>query len=524
MNLYHAADYPSFDNAITTIGTSRATLVVSDTRNISTNVTSPSNITILVLPPGNFNISSGRELILLGPFFGPPTQIFRGVGTVTFGPGSVQEVFTEWWRSNKANDDTNAFVSAISAFSTVKLLSKSYRISSNISITRPVNIIGQGISETVVERNYSPSNDSDGVFNFTGGASECTLSGMTIRSISGQSGGCLISIIATPIQTPTGQQASSGIGLFRFEYVDFTTRDWVEGDPPRHKYTIYMDGTSNVWAPIGIRGVDFSACSVFGGATATMLIKGVLKFSFVGGGVYPAGGAASSNVIFTGTAEVETQSFIFAPSDCSCDLFFDHAKLGVVQCGVVGKISNTPNTSNIVGMGYSDNVQNNWYDSVFLNTSGNILFSQGAITLDVPNERFGIGVAAPTCALEARGIIAGFAQAGAVTKIGNAGAPYTTSVPNGQTMSFATGSAKLFHIATGGGAGCLGFADYKQVDIQLLSNPSSEFEASSTPTLGNTGIYKNPNDHSIYVKNNTGATADYSVLVLGPVTDTTDPA
>jgi hypothetical protein len=127
-------------------------------------------------------------------------------------------------------------------------------------------------------------------------------------------------------------------------------------------------------------------------------------------------------------------------------------------------------------------------------------------------------------ALEMIGSITGYEKTGSVTKIGQTGVGYTTICPDTQTFGFADQSFKLFTISTGGGAGALVFADYKSATITLLSNPSTEFQASSTPGAGYTGIYKSVNSHQINVKNNTGASVTYSVLNFGSVSSTTDPA
>ena len=105
-----------------------------------------------------------------------------------------------------------------------------------------------------------------------------------------------------------------------------------------------------------------------------------------------------------------------------------------------------------------------------------------------------------------------------------AGVAYSTACPNTQTFSFQNESGKLFTIATGGGAGALVFADYKSTTITLVANPSSEFQASSTPSSGYTGIFKSSNSHQINIKNNTGGAVTYQIINIGAVTNTTDPA
>jgi hypothetical protein len=325
---------------------------------------------------------------------------------------------------------------------------------------------------------------------------------MTIRSKTGQTGGCLVSIVSG---------ASDNLGLYRFDWVDFTTTG-----SSTHQYTFYTDGTAKTSAPIGIRGLDFTACSIFGGGISTLLVKGVLKFSFTGGGCYPAGGAAGSNVRISGSAAVPTQSFVFLPSDCSCPISFDYAELGIFGCGVMGTVTNTVNTANIYGFGYTGSLQQNWSNSMFMDT-------QTGLNLTVSQKITNKG-SATNYGLEMIGPVTGYQQSGSVTTIGQIGVGYTTACPDTKSFSFTNESGKLFSISTGGGAAALVFADYKSATITLVANPSSEFQASSTPGVGYTGIFKSANSHIISVKNNTGSLINYNILNVGGVTVTTDPA
>jgi hypothetical protein len=399
-------------------------------------------------------------------------------------------------------DSAAAFAAAIVAAKNVYVPTGTYEIGSNISITTPVCMYGDGPSATVIERNYSPVSDTQGVFAFSGGGTICSISNMTIRSKTGQTGGCLVSIVSG---------AADLLGLYRFDYVNFTTTG-----TSTHQYTIYMDGTAKTSAPIGIRGVDFTACSVFGGGISTMLVKGVLKFSFLGGGVYTAGGVAGSNIRFDGVAAVPTQSFTFLPSDCSCPVSFDYAELGIFGCGVMGAVTNTANTENVYGFGFSGSIQQNWSNSMFFDTSTGL-----KLTI---NQKIANTGAAPNFALEMFGNITGYSKAGSVTTIGQTGVGYSTVCPDTQTFGFANQTGKLFTVSTGGGASALVFADYKSTTITLVANPSSEFQASSTPSAGTTGIYKSVNSHQISIKNNTGSSTTYLVLNVGSVTGTTDPS
>jgi hypothetical protein len=248
-----------------------------------------------------------------------------------------------------------------------------------------------------------------------------------------------------------------------------------------------------------------------------MLVKGVLKFSFVGGGVYTAGGVAGSNVSFTGTSAVTTQSFEFLPADCSCPISFDYATLGIFSCGIMGAITNTANTSYISGKGYSASVQNNWTNSNFLST-------QTGLSMGINSGITNKGSVTGSSGVDVFGICSGSAGVG-VTKISQIGQQNTTTCPDTKTFTFISQSGKLFTISTGGGAAALVFADYKSATVTLLSNPSTEFIASAGPSAGYTNIYKSVNSHVISVTNNTGASVTYGLCAIGTyVSAVTDPA
>ena len=406
-------------------------------------------------------------------------------------------------------DSHDAFANAIATAQTVYVPKGTYNIGSPIVCTNPFKLVGDGVSSTVIQRNFSPTVDTNGIFTIQQGGTEICMRDMTLRSLTGQTGGCLVSIVPS---------VSGGMGLYNFSNIDFTTTG-----TSTHQYTLYFDGTAANTGAIGIRGLDMTGCSVFGGGVSTMLVKGVLKFSFVGGGIYTAGGAGTSNIVFTGTSTVPTQSFQFLPADCSCPISFDYATLGIFSCGIMGAITNTANSAYISGKGYSASVQNNWLYSNFLNTqtglrmTGDIVISGGITNTNTSAPAGGTGI-------NMYGGVTGNAS-GSVTNVGQVGVQNSTICPNTKTFTFTSQSGKLFTIATGGGSAALVFADYKSSTITLLSDPSSAFVAGAGPSAGFTNIYKSVNSHVISVTNNTGASVGYLMCAIGTyVSAVTDPA
>ena len=402
-----------------------------------------------------------------------------------------------------ANDSHTAFVNAIATGGTVYVPSGTYIINFPIVCTNAFKLVGDGINSTVISRNFSPVVDSNGIFTIQQGGTEIAMRDMTLRSLSGQTGGCLLSIVPS----------ASGLGLYNFSNIDFTTTG-----TSTHQYTLYFDGTAASTAPIGIRGLDMVGCQVFGGGVSTMLVKGVLKFSFLGGGVYTAGGVGTSNIKFDGTSTVKTQSFLFTPTDCSCPISFDYAINGTFGCGVMNAITNTANTVNIYGFGFTGSLQQNWANSLFVNTQTGISLATTA-GLSITNT--GRGGNYP---VEMFGSIAGYQQSAAVSKVGQIGVGYTTTCPSGKTFSFTSNSGKLFTIALASGQAVLCFADQASSTITLVSNPSGVFQATSSPGLNYTGIYKSASSQVISVFNNATYSQDYQILNVGLVSVTTDPA
>lgn len=524
--IYDVRSFGTLAKAITYIGSNSATLYITNEQAITTNTTIPSNISIIVLNGGSFAISTGVTLTINGAFEAGLFQVFSGLGSVVFSNRSIKAAHVSWWDDvGNIADDAPAFRAAVAASTGTLLIPEgTFLFGSAVEIDKPLKIYGTGQSTTNLHRNYSPTADDDGIFNIRDGGSLVSMRDMTLRSLTGQTGGCLLSIVNTNAQA---------IGQFSFYNMGFTTTG-----TSTHDYTLYFDGSARTTSPVGIRGIDMVGCSVFGGAISNLLCKSVLKFSFVGGGTYTAGGPSTSSVVFDGVSSVKSESVYFAPAECTCPIDFGYCKFVSVISGVMGAITNSSNAEEIFVAGYSVSVQNNWANAAFLHTSDGLHLPSGSevrigasdVILDsaglqIPSAgKIGNLGSAPNYPIEMQGIITGKAKTGTVTEIGQTGAGYTTTCPDGQVFSFDTQSGKLFWIATGGGAGALVFADYKSTTITLIANPSSEFEASTTPVAGNTGIYKSANDHTVSITNNTGGSVGYVICALGAVTGTVDPA
>jgi len=390
----------------------------------------------------------------------------------------------------------NALIAAIPANSqspvSVYFPSGSYYFNSQPNnISQGIRFFGDGVARTLLYRNFSPTGN-DGLFNFRQGANGSSISNLGIVSTSGTSGGCLISLVAS----------SSGAPDFcRFNDLYLTSAN-------SDNYKIFIDGSARTTGAIGVRDTFISNSSIFGGATGSVYAKGAIALSMTNTDTFPAGGT-SGKIVMTGDATVN--SYYFQCDGGVIDGFsLDNLQYAHIHASVItGNITNASTASNVmVHSTATGTVQSNWVSSIYQSPFA----VQGS-------QQFTGSVTSTT------GVIGATRTSGSVTNIGHVGNNATTTCANGnETFSFVNPSGKLFMIGTGGGAAALVFADYKQTTITLLANPSSEFEASGTPTAGKTGITKSANSHTINVICNVGSTTNYTIMNLDQVSSTTDPA
>ncbi len=160
--------YASLDDAVTAIGATPTTLLINSALPMILSQTIPSTLTLKMDRAGIITIPITKNLIINGyadlgagsGFAGPGTltingpfnagsyQVFSGfvTGSVTFGAGSVAEVYPEWWGITGTADEI-AINKALAAFYKVKLLTKTYTLAATISGIRTGSIL-EGSSKT----------------------------------------------------------------------------------------------------------------------------------------------------------------------------------------------------------------------------------------------------------------------------------------------------------------------------------------------------------------------------------------
>lgn len=93
-----ASNYASLNEAITDIGSTEADLLIVAQLPMTGNAIVPSTIRLVIARGGSINQST-YALTINSNIDAGNYKIFDGTGAVTFGVGSVKEVYSEWWAS-----------------------------------------------------------------------------------------------------------------------------------------------------------------------------------------------------------------------------------------------------------------------------------------------------------------------------------------------------------------------------------------------------------------------------------------
>jgi Pectate lyase superfamily protein len=159
----HATNAPSFVDAgvyqnltaaATAIGSKPATLSISGTMTVSENLTVPESLSLAIARGGGISIAPGKTLTIKSPFETGRYRVFQGQGTVKFEPGSVTDVYPEWWGAigNGTTDCTSAIQKAHDAIDAhrgvVSLGVGTYLIKSTISLKASMRGVGSADNES----------------------------------------------------------------------------------------------------------------------------------------------------------------------------------------------------------------------------------------------------------------------------------------------------------------------------------------------------------------------------------------
>ena len=107
-NIVYCSDYANPDEAITAIGATEATLLVTETETCDANFTVPATMMVEFERGGSFAISNGITVTFNGQIDAGLWEIFTytGTGTLNFGT-KILEVYPEWWAVNTTPGTTD---------------------------------------------------------------------------------------------------------------------------------------------------------------------------------------------------------------------------------------------------------------------------------------------------------------------------------------------------------------------------------------------------------------------------------
>lgn len=225
------------------------------------------------------------------------------------------------------------------------------------NIARKLSISGEGSSVTLFYRDYNGATSADGLLNFRAGAYGCVTRGIGIFSVSGRTGGCLISMVAVLAGAPDFCQ-------FKGLYLSTTGTN-------THNYAVWIDGTARVGpGAIGIRDTFWESCSVFGGANGGVYCAGAIAPHFTAVDTFPAGGS-SGRITLTGTVAVPTYYANITAGTVAGMLIENTIYATVTATAYTDVITNaaTAQYITLIGGYFSSQPQQFWINSTIINRS-----------------------------------------------------------------------------------------------------------------------------------------------------------
>jgi hypothetical protein len=195
-------------------------------------------------------------------------------------------------------DDTAAFARFLDACRTRRghIERGQYRIARRPpALSEAVSLFGDGIDVSILVRDYDEA-AGRGFLHFRGVPSGAgsRLADFTIQSAAGRTGGHAFCAISIPGKV---------CGNMTLSHVKFSTLGIDSWDS-----TVLVDGLANREGAKGVREIAFSSCLIFGAAGFSMVLRGAIGVSLIGGGVYAAGGTPpfSGGVEITGAPDLHS--------------------------------------------------------------------------------------------------------------------------------------------------------------------------------------------------------------------------
>jgi hypothetical protein len=164
---YSADDFSTLAAAINQAESDTAMVIVAENHKALTATdTLRKKASLAVYKGGLINISSGVNFLIQGHFYAGRYKVFEGSGTVTFGEGSVDEIFPEWWgavsdSSTASLTALNSTVSRTPAQARIDLADGVYLISDSLNLSSSVTK-GKSIRGNPTARTTNATTAPDG--------------------------------------------------------------------------------------------------------------------------------------------------------------------------------------------------------------------------------------------------------------------------------------------------------------------------------------------------------------------------
>lgn len=156
-------NYDSFAEAIEILGSTEATLLISDSQVVTTDITVPPNVTLWFIRGGAISVAANKTVIIQGAIEAGLFHIFKGDGKVLYESSQIPLNYPQWFgaKGNGHASDAIAFARAIdcSYGRILRIPCGVYYLTSGFTIRK--NIVMQGDGAGSVLKFNTPENGFD---------------------------------------------------------------------------------------------------------------------------------------------------------------------------------------------------------------------------------------------------------------------------------------------------------------------------------------------------------------------------
>ncbi|QDB71026.1 tail fiber protein [Bordetella phage vB_BbrP_BB8] len=218
-----------------------------------------------------------------------------------------------------------------------------------------ISLVGCGVNATVLDRDYNESGQN-ALLDFVAGSNGSSVKNLAVISLAGTSGGCAIRLLSS---------ADSAVSTVLLEDLWVTTKGtdtWNNG--------IVVDGSARVTPATGVRDTAFRNVHIFGASSYSLVLNHAVGFTYMGGGIYPAGGstAQSGGIQIRGVDSTRASQYVLLNITGCGVLNMTNCKDVEAHIPVIaGAIENASSASNIAIYGKaSGTVAYNWTNGTYV--------------------------------------------------------------------------------------------------------------------------------------------------------------